>query len=326
MLIYILRRTLYAIPVVLGVNLIAFVLFFGVTSPEQMARQILGDKNIKAEDVEDWLKLRGYDRPRLWNKDANGLSKATDTIFFQKSMSLMWFDFGVSDDNQRPIGGEIRRRMGPSLMIAVPMFFGAVFASVVMAMFVAHYRGTYLDVMALVLCVVLMSISELFYIIGGQYLIGKELNLFPISGFDSGLNSLRFTVMPFLIGIIARLGADVRFYRTVFLEEVNKDYVRTARSKGVSENGLLFRHVLKNAMVPILTGVMMSLPFLFLGSLLLENFFMIPGLGSFTIDAIESKDFAVVRAMVFLGAILYVVGALLTDISYSLVDPRVRLE
>lgn len=326
MLRYIIRRVLYAIPIILGVNLITFVLFFGVTSPDQMARQILGDRNTTQEDIETWKRERGYDKPRLWNSEASGIGHVTDTIFFKKTVALLWFDFGVSDQNQRSIGREIHRRMGPSLMIAIPMFLGALLASLVLSMLVAHYRGTYLDVVALFICVVLMSISELFYIIGGQYLAGKELRLFPISGWGVGIASFKFTTMPFLIGVMVRLGFDVRFYRAVFLEEINKDYVRTARSKGLGENSVLFGHVLKNAMIPILTGVVMILPFLFLGNLLLENFFMIPGLGSYTIEAIEGKDFAVVRAMVFLGALLYVIGTLLTDISYTLVDPRMRLQ
>jgi peptide/nickel transport system permease protein len=325
MLRYIFRRVLYAIPIILGVNLITFVLFFGVTPPDQMARQILGDKNTTQEDIDTWKAQHGYDKPRLWNGDASGFDKVTETIFFQKTIALLWFEFGESDLNQHAIGPEIKRRIGPSLMIAVPMFLGSLLASVVLAMLVAHYRGTYLDIVALLICVVLMSISELFYIIGGQYIVGKEMHLFPISGWETGVTSFKFTTMPFLIGIMVRLGFDVRFYRAVFLEEINKDYVRTARSKGLGENRVLFRHVLKNAMIPILTGVVMILPFLFLGNLLLENFFMIPGLGSYTIEAIDGKDFAAVRAMVFLSAILYVIGTLLTDISYTLVDPRMRL-
>jgi peptide/nickel transport system permease protein len=326
MLNYIIRRLLYAVPIVIGVNLITFGLFFGVTSTDQMARQILGDKHRKQEQIDQWKEERGYDKPPWWNSQASGFGKVTDTIFFQKNVSLMWFDLGLSDRDRSSIGDEVRRRMVPSLMVAVPLFLGALFASIIMAMFVARHRNTYLDLMALVLCVVMMSVSELFYIIGGQYLVAKQWHLFPISGWGVGLDSLRFTTMPFLIGICARLGMDVRFFRTVFLEEVNRDYVRTARSKGLSENRILFTHVLSNAMMPILTSVVLTLPFLFLGSLLLENFFMIPGLGSYTIDAIEAKDFAVVRAMVFISSLLYIGGTLLTDISYTLVDPRIRLE
>jgi peptide/nickel transport system permease protein len=177
-----------------------------------------------------------------------------------------------------------------------------------------------------VLCVAMMSISSLFYIIGGQYLVSKLWHLVPISGYGEGFNVAKFLVLPVLIGVIAGFGSSSRWYRTIFLEEINKDYVRTARSKGLSEVTVLFKHVLKNAMIPILTGVVVVIPLLFIGSLVMESFFGVPGLGSYTIDAINSQDFAVVRAMVFLGSVLYIVGLILTDISYTLVDPRIRLE
>jgi len=133
-------------------------------------------------------------------------------------------------------------------------------------------------------------------------------------------------ILPVIIGVIAGIGTGTRWYRTIFLEEINKDYVRTARAKGLSEIRVLFKHVLKNAMIPILTGVVVVIPLLFLGSLITESFFGIPGLGSYTIDAISSQDFAVVRAMVFIGSVFYIIGLILTDISYTVVDPRVRLE
>jgi peptide/nickel transport system permease protein len=139
------------------------------------------------------------------------------------------------------------------------------------------------------------------------------------------MNSLKFLVLPVVISVIGGIGSGSRWYRTIFLEEINKDYVRTARAKGLSELRVLFKHVLKNAMIPILTGAVVVIPLLFMGSLLTESFFGIPGLGSYTIDAIQSQDFAIVRAMVFLGSVLYIMGLILTDISYTLVDPRIRL-
>jgi len=171
-----------------------------------------------------------------------------------------------------------------------------------------------------------MSISSLFYIIWGQVVIGKLLHLAPISGYDVGLNSIKFIVLPIIIGLIGGIGSSTRWYRTIFLEEMNKDYVRTARAKGLSERVVLYRHVLRNGMIPILTGVVVILPLLFMGSLITESFFSIPGLGSYTIDAISSQDFAIVRSMVFLGSVLYIIGLLMTDISYTLVDPRIRLQ
>ncbi|HSX20364.1 MAG TPA: ABC transporter permease, partial [Gammaproteobacteria bacterium] len=174
-------------------------------------------------------------------------------------------------------------------------------------------------------CVVLMSISALFYIVGAQFLFARVLKWVPISGYEGGLASYKFVILPVFISIIAGIGAGARWYRSFFLEELNKDYVRTARAKGLSEPVVLFKHVLRNSLIPILTGVVAVLPLLFMGSLLLESFFAIPGLGSYTIDAIQQQDFAVVRAMVFLGTVLYILGLILTDISYVMVDPRVKL-
>jgi len=178
--------------------------------------------------------------------------------------------------------------------------------------------------MGLLICVVLMSISSLYYIIGGQLLFSLTLNLVPVSGYQPGVGSWRFILLPIVIGVVASVGSSTRFYRTIFLEEINKDYIRTARAKGLGEGTVLFKHGLKNAMIPILTSVVMTLPFLFMGSLIIESFFAIPGLGSFSIDAIHAQDFAIVRAMVYLGSVLYIVALLLTDISYTLVDPRVK--
>jgi peptide/nickel transport system permease protein len=216
--------------------------------------------------------------------------------------------------------------MWPSLAIAVPTLLVALAVNITFALLLAFFRATYLDFWGVVICVIMMSISGLFYIIGGQYLIGKLLSLVPISGYDTGASALKFLVLPVIVGVIGGIGSGTRWYRTLFLEEINKDYVRTARAKGLAEQWVLFGHVFKNALIPILTGVVVILPTLFMGSLLVESFFGVPGLGSYTIDAINRQDFAIVRSMVFLGAVLYILGLILTDISYTLVDPRVRLE
>ena len=321
---YITRRVLYAIPILIGVNLLTFTLFFVVNSPDDMARMHLGVKRVTPEAISKWKQERGYDQPLLYNAEVDGIEKLTNTIFFTKSVSLFAFHFGSADDG-RDIGYDIRQRMWPSLAIALPVFIVGILVNITFAMLLAFFRATYVDIWGVILCVVLMSISALFYIIGGQYLIGKTLQLVPISGYDTGINSFKFLVLPVVIGVIGGIGAGSRWYRTIFLEEINKDYVRTARAKGLSELRVLFRHVLKNAMIPILTGVVVVIPLLFMGSLLTESFFGIPGLGSYTIDAIQAQDFAIVRAMVFLGSVLYILGLILTDISYTLVDPRIRL-
>jgi peptide/nickel transport system permease protein len=324
MMAYIVRRALYAIPILIGVNVLTFLLFFVVNSPDDMARINLGVKRVTPEAIQSWKQERGYDQPLLYNAAGEGLGKLTDTIFFQKSLSLFRFDFGSSDSG-RDIGYDISQRMWPSLAIALPVLLVGLLLNITFAMLIAFFRGSYLDFWGVVVCVIMMSVSGLFYIIGGQYLISKLFHLVPISGYDTGVDSIKFLVLPVIIGVIGGIGAGTRWYRTLFLEEINRDYVRTAKAKGLSEQTVLFRHVLKNAMIPILTGVVVVLPLLFMGSLITESFFGIPGLGSYTIDAINSQDFAIVRAMVFLGSVLYIIGLLLTDISYTLVDPRVRL-
>jgi len=321
---YIIRRLGYALPLLIGVNILTFVLFFVVNSPDDMARMQLGHKHVTEQAIDNWKHQHGYDLPLLWNGEADGPGKLTETIFFEKSVGLFLFRFGMSDSG-RNIGADIRERALPSLAVALPTFAIGLLVNITFALLMVLFRNSYLEYAGLVLCVVLMSVSSLFYIIGGQFLFGKTLNLVPISGYDDGLAAAKFLVLPVLIGVFSGIGSGVRWYRTLFLEEIGKDYVRTARAKGLTETATLFRHVLRNAMIPILTGVVVVLPLLFMGSLIMESFFSIPGLGSYTIDAINGQDFAIVRSMVFLGSVLYVFGLLLTDISYTLVDPRVRL-
>lgn len=321
---YILRRFLYAFPLLLGVNILTFVLFFIVNSPDDMARMQLGQKHVTEQAIDNWKLQRGYHLPLLLNRDEAGLDKIKDTIFYQKSLRLFAFDFGISDSG-RNIGQDIQQRMWPSLAVALPSLLVGLTVNICVALMMVLFRQSYLEFSIIVLCIIIMSISSLFYIIGGQFIIGKLLMLVPISGYDTGINAYKFLILPVLISVVSGIGAGARWYRTLFLEEIEQDYVRTARAKGLTETQVLFKHVLKNAMIPILTGVVVVLPLLFMGSLITESFFSIPGLGSYTIDAINSQDFAIVRAMVFLGSVLYIVGLLLTDISYTLVDPRVRL-
>lgn len=322
---YIVRRILYAFPILLGVNALTFALFFLVNTPDDMARMHLGVKHVTQESMDAWKHERGYDKALLWNTESDGIKKATDTIFFDKSLSLFAFNFGQADDG-RDITEDIKTRMWPSLAIALPIFIIGLLVNITFAVLMVFFRATYVDLGGVVICVIIMSISSLFYIIGGQFLVGKLMQLVPISGYGGGLSAIKFLILPVVIGIVSGIGAGSRWYRTLFLEEVSKDYVRTARAKGLSEVQVLFRHVLKNAMIPILTGAVVVLPTLFMGSLILESFFGIPGLGSYTIDAIQAQDFAIVRAMVFLGSVLYIFGLVLTDLSYTLVDPRVRLD
>lgn len=325
MIAYIIRRIAYAIPILIGVNIITFVLFFVVNSPEDMARFHLGDKYVTPEAIEQWKAERGYDKPLFWDSNGKGSEKYRQTIFFQNSIKLYAFRFGRSDSG-RDIGYDIRQRMWPSLAIAIPTLLLGLVINISFALLVSFFRATYIDLWGVIICVFMMSISGLFYIIGGQYLISKLLHLVPISGYNTGMEAIKFLVLPVLIGVIGGIGSGTRWYRTIFLEEGSKDYVRTARAKGLSERLINYRHILRNALIPILTGVVVILPLLFMGSLITESFFSIPGLGSYTIDAINRQDFAIVRTMVFLGSFLYIIGLIMTDISYTLVDPRVRLE
>jgi len=321
MLAYVIRRTGYGVLVVLGVLLFLFVLFFLYAEPEDMARKALGEKAPPAA-IAQWITNHGYDRPTLWNSE-----RPTDTQLVEHFRRMLSFDFGRSDTDDVPISKRLREGIGPSLSLTVPLFLLGLLVGVGLSLFVAYFRGTYIDTAGVVLAVLAMSVSILLYIISGQYLIAKLLRWFPISGFDpSPAVILRFLALPVIVGLMSGVGESIRFYRTVFIEETNRDYVRTARAKGCGDGRIMTRHVLRNSMIPILTRVVLSIPFLFTGSILLESFFGIPGLGSITVDAIQGNDFATLRVMVYIGSLLFILGQVMTDISYTLVDPRVRLE
>jgi len=317
---YVIRRLLYGVGVVLGVLFLLFILFFTVTKPDDIARRALGEK-APPEVIEQWKVNHGYDRD-LWPwQDWN------DNLLFDHYRRMLTFDFGLSDADDSPIMDRIKAGMGPSLVLTVPLLVFGLLLAIPLSLLVAFFRETYIDRMGVFLCVLAMSVSMLLYIIGAQFLIGKILRWYPISGFDPSLLMLpRFLAMPIMVGLIGGVGGDVRFYRTVFLEESNRDFVRTARAKGASESRIMTRHILRNALIPILTNVVLAIPFLFTGALLLEAFFGIPGLGSITVDAIAANDFSTLRTMVFIGSLLLIVGQIVTDLCYGLVDPRVRLE
>ena len=235
---------------------------------------------------------------------------------------LARFDFGVSHATNQRVSKLLADGVGPSLKLTVPIFIIGLVTSVTLALICAYWRNTWIDRFFVIFSVALMSINYLVYIVVGQYVLAFKGGLFPVWGFES----VRYLALPVLIGVVSGLGGNLRFYRTVMLDEVNRDYVRTARAKGVSRARVLFCHVLKNALIPIITNVVIAIPFLYTGSLLLESFFGIPGLGYLGINAINSSDVDVVRAIVLIGAFLFVIANLLTDICYALVDPRVKLK
>jgi len=322
---FLLRKLLYGVAVLAGINLLTFVLFFQVNTPEDMARLQLGGKRVSAEAIAKWKAERGYDRPLYWNESREGSARLTDTVFFESSLRMFAFDFGRADSG-RDIAGEITRRALPSLALAIPTFVVGLGLSITLALGLAFFRATYLDFWGSMLCVVLMSISSLFFIVAGQFLFARMMQLVPVSGFSAQADMWRFLLLPIGMAIVARLGAETRFNRSIFLEEIGKDYVRTARAKGLGETRVLFVHVLRNALIPILSASVAVIPLLFMGSLITESFFSIPGLGSYLIEAIGAQDFAIVRAMVFVGSVLYILGLILTDLSYALADPRIRLQ
>lgn len=321
---YILRRIAYAVLILVGVNLLTFTLFFAVNSPDNIARLNIGAKRVSQDAIEKWKAERGYDKPLWFNARAEGIERFTQTIFHDRSLRLFTLDFGASDSG-RDIRGELAARIPPSLALAGPMLLLTALAGIGFALLLVFFRATYLDFWGTVLCVVLMSISSLFYIIVAQWLFGKTLRLVPLSGYAAGLDLLKFLALPLLVGIVYQLGSEARLFRAMLLEESGKDYVRTARSKGLAEPAVLFGHVLRNAWLPIITHVGALLPYAFLGSIVFESFFGIPGLGTWVVEAIGAQDFAIVHTMVFIGSALYIAAYLATDIAYTFVDPRVRL-
>jgi peptide/nickel transport system permease protein len=319
---YITRRAAYGALVVLGVLLFLFVLFFAVAKPDDIARKALGDK-VSAQVIEQWKANHGYNKP-LWPS----LHHLRDNLLVEHYTRMLTFDFGRSDADDSVILDRIGKGLVPSLSLTVPMLLIGLGLAVLLSLLVAFFRETYLDRAGVLLAVLSMSISVLLYIITVQFILGKLLRWFPISGFDPSPEvAWRFLAMPILVGVIAHLGSDIRFYRTVFLEEIHRDYVRTARAKGCGEGRIMLLHVLRNALIPLVSKVAVEqIPYLFMGALLLEGFFGIPGLGSMLYDAIDGNDFSVLRTMVYILSLVFVISQILADICYTLVDPRVRLE
>jgi peptide/nickel transport system permease protein len=308
---YIIRRLLYVIPVLLGVCLIIFVLF-NLVSPDPTL--IMLGKHASVSQMEDLRRELGLDRSWILQ-------------YFDVVKSAFTFDFGRSWSTKQEIIEMIKAGAIPSLTLSIPAFVISTFLSITISLFVAFFRGTMIDRTVVFLCVTMMSISSLAYILFGQWFFAFKLGLFEISGYEFGFPYfIPYVILPVLIWVMLGIGPDVRFYRTIILDEIYQDYVRTARAKGLSENKIMFKHVLKNAMIPIITYVIIQIPFLILGALLLETFFSIPGLGGIVLSAINSSDFPVVKAMTILISVAYILFSVLTDVMYTLVDPRVRLK
>ena len=307
---YILRRLLYVIPVLLGVCFIIFILF-NVVSPDPTLI-MLGKHASKAQMLELRTEL-GLDR--VWYIQYLDIVKSAFT-----------FDFGRSWSTKQDIFDMIKNGAIPSMTVTIPAFTLSFFISISISLVVSFYRGKFLDKGIVFICVALMSVSSLAYILFGQWFFAFKLGWFEISGYEEGFpDFIPYVLLPIVIWIILTVGPDVRFYRTVMLDEIYQDYVRTARAKGLNERAILFKHVLKNAMVSIITYVIIQIPFLIMGSILIESFFSIPGLGGITLKAINTSDFPVLKAMTVLTSVAYIIFSVLTDFLYTLVDPRVRL-
>lgn len=307
MLTYFIKRCLQTLPIIFGVALVTFILFHFVGGDPVI--QLLG-QHATADEITRLRAEYGLDDPLFLQ-------------FFHYLKEIVTLNFGRSFQSHQMISQMIKEGALVSLSLTLPAFLLSLFISIGFAMLSAFYRGSWLDKILVISSIAGMSISILAFILFGQYILAFKLNWFPVSGYEPG--EIRYLLLPWMIWITVSFGADVRFFRTVFLEELSKDYIRTAYYKGASTTRVLIKHALPNAMLPIITRVVINIPFLFLGSLLLENFFGIPGLGSMTVDAFNNADWPVVKAMTVLGSLLYIAGNILSDVLYAWVDPRVRL-
>jgi peptide/nickel transport system permease protein len=321
---YLIRRILYVIPIIFGVMLITFVLFYVVQSPDKMARRILGPK-VPPQVLQNWLHNRGYDKPVFLNTNPN--ENLFDSQFFHHITSLATLDLGVSDSTNVPVLEMFKQGAIPSLLITFPALICGLLLSVAISLFLVFIRESSVDKASIILTVALMSIPYPIYIIFFQWLVSIKLSWLPAFGFNlTGISVAKFLALPVFIAVFSGLGSDIRLYRAIFLEEIHQEYIRTAQAKGLSIQKILFKHVLKNGLISLITLIVASLPFLIMGSVMLEGFFGIPGLGNLLLTAIRSADFSVIRADVYLGALLYLFGLTLTDICYAWADPRIRLK
>ena len=324
MLNYLIRRILYMIPIIFGVMLITFLLFYVVNKPRQMALRNLGPK-ASPQAIENWLHNRGYDKP-VWVNTLPG-KNPFDSQFFHSMRQFATLDLGVSDFTNEPVLKMLKRGALPSLLLTLPAFVIGLGLSLAASLLLVFVRESLIDRWGVILSVASMSIPITVYVIFGQWVAASLFNYFPAFGFNlEGFGTARFVALPVSIMILSGLGADTRLYRAIFLEEIRADYIRTAQAKGASNARVLFKHVLKNGMISVITLVVASLPFLIMGTLVVESFFGVPGLGNMMTNAIVTSDFSLIRADVYLGSLLFLFGLLLTDICYAAVDPRIRLQ
>ncbi len=324
MLNYLIRRVLYMVPILLGVMFLTFVLFYLVNDSRAMAVRHLGPK-ASPQSIENWLHNHGYDKPVFFNTEPG--KNLVDSQFFHSLKNFATFRLGASDFTGEPIVKMLRRGALPSLLITLPAFVLGFGLSLLLSLLMVFVRDSLLDRWGVVFFVSIMSIPIIVYVIFGQWLAANAFAYFPAFGFNmEGFSTIRFLMLPVAVMVFSALGNDVRLYRAIFLEEIKADYVRTAQAKGAGPARILLVHVLKNGMIALITLVVASLPFLIMGTLVIENFFGIPGLGNMTTTAITNSDFALIQASVYVGSLLFLFGLLLTDVCYAIADPRIRLQ
>lgn len=312
MLAYVVRRLWQMIPTMLGVILLIFFLFNWVGGDPAY---ILAGKMSNPEQIENIRKQLGVDQPyyvQLW-------------IFIKQ---ILTFDYGVSWSTGESVSQIILTRLGPSLTLLIPLTILQTVISIILALAVASVRGSLTDRMVMMLCTIGMSISILVYIIVFQYVLAYQLSWFPVQGWSDHFseNLSQYALLPILIMLVVSIAPTLRLYRSFVLDEINQDYVRTARAKGVGESRVLGVHVLRNASIPIVTEVMASLPALLIGAFLIERFFGIPGIGREIIIAVERSDFPVIKAITVYIAAMTMIFNLIADLIYKLLDPRVQLK
>ena len=310
MLAYIVRRILQLIPILLGVSLIIFLLFTKVG--EDPVRVALGN-HATPESIANLQAKWGLDQPM-----------PVQYLAFLKQ--IVTFDYGESFVTGEKLSQMFADGAIVSLSLTVPPFLAGLILNVAIAILIAYYRGSWIDRFSTVLFVAGMSISYLVYIMSFQYFFSYELGWFPISGYVSGLEAAEYLILPWIITIVVTAGPDIRLFRTVFLDETRADYVRTATAKGCNPRQIMFKHILRNAMIPIVTYTVVGVPTLILGAFLMERFFSIPGTGDILITAINNGDFPVIKGLTVLIAIGFTLFNLITDILYAYLDPRIQLD
>ncbi|MGR2664404.1 MULTISPECIES: ABC transporter permease [Chromobacterium] len=309
---FIIRRILQMIPTLLGVMLLVFTLFTLVGGDPSL---VLAGKHLTPDVLANI-------RAQL------GLDKSLPEQFWLFVKQVLTLDFGTSWSTQQPVSDIIGSRVGPSLTLTGAMLVVDLLIAIPLAALVAYFRGGLTDHIVTIACTVAMSVSALVYIIAGQYFLAFKMGWFPVRGWGDSfwINLFVYVPLPLLMGLMVSLGPDIRFYRSFFVEEIGQDYVRTARAKGLSERTVMLKHVLRNALIPVVTSVMMSLPYMLIGALVLESFFGIPGMGNEVVMAVNKSDFPVIKAITIYIAIATMVFNLLGDLVYKLIDPRVQLK